>query len=285
MNPAVTRSCSSPGAARSESMEAQPVSWQTVAMGSDLLADKVVLITGASSGIGAAAARVFSREGAKVVMTARREERLSALLNDLRDEGAEASYVVGDVSIAADAGRAVDFAVAKYGRLDGAFNNAGTGGSRTPLHLMTDDVYDSIMDVNVRGIWNCLRHEIAAMLTNGRGAIVNNSSVAGLVAIPAAAPYIASKHAVVGLTRAAADEYAAKGIRVNAVAPGTTRSEITIDWFARNPGMEELANSLTPQGRVAEPEEIAQAAAWLLSDRCPFLTGTVLPVDGGFVNH
>ncbi|MFJ7150524.1 SDR family NAD(P)-dependent oxidoreductase [Streptomyces sp. NPDC100445] len=254
-------------------------------MNSDLLADKVILITGASSGIGAAAAKVFSQEGAVVVLAARREDRLAALGDELREKGAEAAYVVGDMSVAADAARAVEFAVAEYGRLDGAFNNAGIGGDRTPLHLMTDDVYDTIMDVNVRGIWNCLRHEIAAMLPRGGGSIVNNSSVAGLVAIPAAAPYIASKHAVVGLTRAAADEYAKQGIRVNAVAPGTTRSEITVDWFARNPGMEQLANSLTPQGRTAEPQEIAQAAAWLLSDRCPFLTGTVLPVDGGFVNH
>ncbi len=151
--------------------------------------------------------------------------------------------------------------------------------------MIPDDVYDTIMDVNVRGLWNCLRQEIAAMLPRGGGAIVNNSSVAGLVAVPAAAPYIASKHAVVGLTRAAADEYARQGGRVNAVAPGTTRSEITADWFSRNPGMEELAHAVTPQGRTAEPEEIAAAAAWLLSDRCPFLTGAVVPVDGGFVNH
>lgn len=254
-------------------------------MVSDLLLNKVVLITGASSGIGAAAAKVFAQEGATVVLTARREERLAAVVGDLRAKGAEAAYVVGDVSVAEDAGRAVEFAVAEYGRLDAAFNNAGTGGDRTPLHLMADDVYDTIMEVNVRGVFNCLRHEIAAMLRTGGGAIVNNSSVAGLVAIPAAAPYIASKHAVVGLTRAAADEYAQQGIRVNAVAPGTTRSEITTDWFGRNPGLEDLVNSLTPQGRTAEPEEIAAAAAWLLSDRCPFLTGTVLPVDGGFVNQ
>ncbi|MFG3498307.1 SDR family NAD(P)-dependent oxidoreductase [Streptomyces sp. NPDC047928] len=254
-------------------------------MGNDLLTGKVVLVTGASSGIGAAAARVFAQEGAAVVLTARRADRLAALTAGLRDKGARASYVVGDVSVAEDAARAVDFAVAAYGRLDAAFNNAGIGGDRTPLHLMTDDVYDTIMDTNVRGVFNCLRYEIAAMLDHGGGSIVNNSSVGGLVAIPTAAPYIASKHAVIGFTRAAADEYARQGIRVNAVAPGTTRSEITTDWFARNPGIEELANSLTPQGRTAEPDEIAAAAAWLLSDRCPFLTGTVLPVDGGFVNR
>ncbi|HSX96554.1 MAG TPA: glucose 1-dehydrogenase [Streptomyces sp.] len=254
-------------------------------MTSDLLKGKVVLVTGASSGIGEAAARVFAEEGAVVVVTARREERLAALVGELRDRGAEAAYAVGDVRVAEDVARAVDFVVARYGRLDSAFNNAGIGGDRTPLHQMSDDVYDGVMDTNVRGVFNCLRHEIAAMLPNGGGSIVNNSSVAGVVAIPAAAPYIASKHAVVGLTRAAADEYAKQGVRVNAIAPGTTRSEITLDWFGRNPGLQDLVNSLTPQGRTAEPEEIAQAAAWLLSDRCPFLTGTVMPVDGGFVNQ
>ncbi|WP_030346838.1 glucose 1-dehydrogenase [Streptomyces sp. NRRL S-1022] len=254
-------------------------------MNSDLLAGKVVLITGASSGIGAAAAGVFCREGAAVVLAARREDRLAELTGQLRAKGAEAEYVVCDVTDPEDAARAVECAVSGFGRLDGAFNNAGVGGDRTPLHLMSDDVYDTVMDVNVRGVWNCLRHEIAAMLRHGGGAIVNNSSVGGLVAIPAAAPYVAAKHAVVGLTRAAADEYATEGIRVNAVAPGTTRSEITEDWFRRNPGLEQMVNSMTPQGRTAAPEEIAAAAAWLLSDHCPFLTGTVLPVDGGFVNR
>lgn len=253
---------------------------------SDLLNGKVVLITGASSGIGAAAARVFSQEGATVVLAARREDRLAALAAELRDKGGQAAHVVCDVTVAEDAARAVDFTVSTFGRLDSAFNNAGLGGDRTPLHLMGDDVYDAVMDTNVRGVWNCLRYEIAAMLTNGGAcSIVNNSSVGGLVAIPAAAPYIAAKHAVVGLTRAAADEYAKQGIRVNAVAPGTTRSEITADWFGRNPGLEEMVNGLTPQGRTAEPEEIANAVAWLLSDRCPFLTGTILPVDGGFINQ
>ncbi len=254
-------------------------------MMSDLLAGKVVLITGASSGIGAAAAGVFCQEGATVVLAARRADRLAELTERLRAKGAEAAYVVCDVTDADDAARAVRFAETVYGRLDGAFNNAGVGGDRTPLHLMSDDVYERVMDVNARGVWNCLRPEIAAMLRHGGGAIVNNSSVAGLVAIPAAAPYVAAKHAVVGLTRAAADEYAPQGIRVNAVAPGTTRSEITEDWFRRNPGLERKIDAMTPQGRTAAPEEVAAAAAWLLSDRCPFLTGAVVPVDGGFVNQ
>ncbi|AWL39368.1 MULTISPECIES: SDR family NAD(P)-dependent oxidoreductase [unclassified Streptomyces] len=252
---------------------------------SDLLNGKSVLVTGASSGIGAAAARVFAQEGARVVLAARREDRLAALTEELKGQGAEAAYVVCDVTVAEDAVRAVEFAVETFGRLDGAFNNAGLGGDRTPLHLMGDDVYDAVMDTNVRGVWNCLRPEIAAMLEGGGGSIVNNSSVGGLVAIPAAAAYIAAKHAVVGLTRAAADEYAKQGVRVNAVAPGTTRSEITADWFGRNPGLEEMVNGMTPQGRTADPAEIGAAAAWMLSDRCPFLTGTVMPVDGGFVNQ
>lgn len=224
---------------------------------SDLLNGKSVLVTGASSGIGAAAARVFAQEGARVVLAARREDRLAALAEELKGQGAEAAYVVCDVTVAEDAVRAVDFAVETFGRLDGAFNNAGLGGDRTPLHLMGDDVYDAVMDTNVRGVWNCLRPEIAAMLKGGGGSIVNNSSVGGLVAIPAAAAYIAAKHAVVGLTRAAADEYAKQGVRVNAVAPGTTRSEITADWFGRNPGLEEMVNGMTPQGRTADPRRSA----------------------------
>ncbi|WP_030680284.1 SDR family NAD(P)-dependent oxidoreductase [Streptomyces cellulosae] len=250
-----------------------------------LLSGKVVLITGASSGIGAAAASVFAREGAAVVLAARREERLSALTAELNGKGFDAAYVVTDLTRAQDVRSAVDFTLDRHGRLDGAFNNAGIGGDRTPLHQMEDDIYDSVIDTNVRGLWNCLRAEIAAMLSGGGGAIVNNSSVGGLVAIPAAAPYVASKHAVVGFTRAAADEYARQGIRVNSVAPGSTRSEITVDWYGRNPGLEEAIHEITPQGRTAAPEEIAEAAAWLLSDRASYVTGVVMPVDGGYVNH
>ncbi|MFC5146934.1 SDR family NAD(P)-dependent oxidoreductase [Streptomyces aureoversilis] len=247
------------------------------------LAGKCVLVTGASSGIGAAAAKVFAREGAAVVLTARREERLAALCEEIRGGGGDAAFVVGDIRDEDDARRAVEFAVERHGRLDAAFNNAGIGWDQEPMHLMKDDAYDTIMDTNVRGVWNVMRHELAAMVEAGSGgSVVNNSSVAGMLAIPAAAPYIASKHAVIGLTKAAAAEYAPHGIRVNTVAPGTTRSEIIAGWFERNPHIEPELHRLTPQARTAEPAEIAEAAAWLCSDRASFVTGAVLPVDGGF---
>jgi NAD(P)-dependent dehydrogenase (short-subunit alcohol dehydrogenase family) len=249
--------------------------------GAPILEGKVVIIHGASSGIGAAAGRVFARHGALVVLTARREDRLRELVDRLRSTGAEATHHVVDVRDGEAVRRAVDSTVERYGRLDMAFNNAGVGIPRTPLHLIEDEVYERVVATNVTGVWNCMRHEIAAMLEGQGGAIVNTSSVGGLVASSTGAPYIASKHAVLGLTKAAAVEYAPHGIRVNAIAPGLTRSEMTDAWFAGSAETEQRAHRSAPQRRAADPEEVAETAAWLCSDQASFVTGATLPVDGG----
>ncbi|MFF1560744.1 glucose 1-dehydrogenase [Streptomyces sp. NPDC058279] len=250
-----------------------------------VLAGKSALITGASAGIGAAAARVFCREGAAVTLVARREPQLAALTEELRAAGHQAQYVVADVADAAAVARAVAAAVDTYGTLDAAFNNAGIGIEPKPMHLLDEDSYDTAMDTNVRGVWNCMRHQIRAMLLTGGGSIVNNSSTAGLVATPVGATYIASKHAVIGLTKAAATEYAPHGIRVNAVAPGSTRSEMIDNWLKRNPEVEDMLLQAAPLPRIADPSEIAEAAVWLCSDRASFVVGTTLSVDGGWTTR
>ncbi|MEW2070644.1 SDR family oxidoreductase [Streptomyces sp. NPDC007346] len=246
----------------------------------NLLAGRKALITGASSGIGAAAARTFCEAGASVFLVARRDKELAAVAAELRAQGFDADHAAADVSHPGEAKAAVEAAVERLGGLDAAFNNAGTAVVPVPMHLMDDADFEDVMAVNVRGTWNCMKHELAAMLPAG-GAIVNNSSVAGLVATPAAAPYIASKHAVIGLTKAAA-MYADQGIRVNAIAPGTTRSEMMDRWFDLNPGLEEELRTMAPLPRTADPREIAAAAAWLLSDQASFVVGATLPVDGGW---
>lgn len=245
-----------------------------------LLVGKRALITGASSGIGAAAARVFCENGASVLLTARREGQLAALTHELTNEGFTAAYAVVDVARAEEVKAAVDKAVELFGGLDAAFNNAGMGTVPAPLHLTENADFEAVMATNVLGTWNCMKYEIAAMLPGG-GAIVNNSSVAGLVGTPASAAYVAAKHAVIGLTKAAA-EYSAQGVRVNAIAPGTTRSEMMAQWFDLNPGLEEELHTMAPLPRTADPREIAHAAAWLLSDQASFVVGATVPVDGGW---
>jgi NAD(P)-dependent dehydrogenase (short-subunit alcohol dehydrogenase family) len=251
-------------------------------LGQRMLADKTILITGASSGIGAAAARLFAAEGARLVLVARREDRLKALADEIAGSGGVAEPVAGDVVDEDDMARAVDRAVARFGRLDGAFNNAGWETAGSLLHETDTAVFDRIMDVNVRGVWNCLRRQIPAMLAGGGGAVVNTSSVAGVQAPGSAAPYVAAKHAVIGLTRAAAAEYGQQGIRVNALVVGSTRSELMEDVLRETPSLEEPFVARSVQKRMADPVEIAQAAAWLCSDRSSFVTGAAVPVDGGW---
>ncbi|MFE9359637.1 SDR family NAD(P)-dependent oxidoreductase [Streptomyces olivaceoviridis] len=247
-----------------------------------LLHGKTVLITGASSGIGAAAAELFAQEGARVVLAARRADRLRELVGAIDAAGGQATAVVADVTRAGDMRAAVETALRTYGRLDAAFNNAGWTSTGTPMHLMDDAEYDRIMDVNARGVWNAMRAQIAVMLEHGGGSIVNTSSVAGIRATGASAPYIAAKHAVIGLSKAAADEYAEQRIRVNALAVGSTRSELMDQVLSDTPALLKPFTERAMQQRLAEPVEIAQTAAWLCSDRSSFTTGAVIAADGGW---
>ncbi|NBM17728.1 SDR family NAD(P)-dependent oxidoreductase [Streptomyces sp. GC420] len=247
-----------------------------------LLADKVVFVTGAGRGIGAAAARLFAGEGARVLLAARTEAQLKAVTEDIRAAGGTADYVLCDLADAAGVRASVDRAVELYGRLDAAFNNGATIVPPGPMDRVTEADFDHLYAVNLKGPWLSMAAEVAAIrATAGKGAIVNNSSVGSLMANPELPAYGAMKRAVNSLTASAAVTYGPEGIRVNAVAPGTTLTEMVRDWENDSPGIVERLNSLTPLGRPADPEEIAQAAAWLLSDRASYVTGTVLRVDGG----
>ncbi|MFE7618149.1 SDR family NAD(P)-dependent oxidoreductase [Streptomyces sp. NPDC057496] len=256
----------------------------TPAHSTGLLTGKTVMITGASSGIGEAAARLFASEGAAVVLMARREDRLKDLVHEIEVSGGRAACSVGDVTLADDVERAVATAVERFGSLDGAFNNAGYAGSTFGRsHELPEEDFDRVMDVNVRGTWNCLRRQIPVMLDAGHGAIVNTASSAGLIATGAPSPYIAAKHAVLGLTKAAAAEYGASGIRVNSLVVGTTRTEMINAAVAAEPALEEAFVARQIQKRMAGPREVAEAALWLLSDRSSFATGSHVAVDGGIL--
>nr|WP_257004279.1 glucose 1-dehydrogenase [Streptomyces sp. SA15] len=246
-----------------------------------LLEGRTVMITGASSGIGEAAARLFAAQGAAVVLMARRKDRLHSLAEEIEATGGRALVTAGDVTTAGDVERAVVAAVGTFGRLDAAFNNAGWGSMGTPLHETDDAVFEQIMDVNVRGVWNCLKQQVPVMLGQGAGAIVNTCSTAGSFATGAIAPYVAAKHAVLGLTRAAAAEYGERGIRVNALMVGSTRTELLETAIERTPGLEQAATARAIQHRLADPVEVARTAAWLCSDQASFITGAGVPVDGG----
>jgi NAD(P)-dependent dehydrogenase (short-subunit alcohol dehydrogenase family) len=243
-------------------------------------AGKVILITGGNAGIGRATAIEFAKQGAQVVVSARREKAGRDVIAEINALGGKAIFVKTDVSKERDVKAMVEQTLATFGRLDYAFNNAGIEQQAlTPLPDQTEETYDQIMDINVKGVWLSLKHEIPAMLKTGGGAIVNNSSVAGLIGFAMAPVYIASKHAVIGLTKAVALEYATQQVRVNAVAPGTIETRMFRDLA---PEVRQMLESAHPMGRIGQPEEIASTVVWLCSDGASFVTGQTVPIDGGY---
>lgn len=245
---------------------------------------KAVLVTGTSSGIGRAAALAFARAGARVAAVDLDPKGGEETVRLIREAGGEAVAVTGvDVSVPDQVEAAVRAAVAAFGRLDCAYNNAGIEGESAPTHECTEANWDRVLGVNLRGVWLCMRAELPHMLAAGGGAIVNCASIAGVVGFPGIAAYTASKHGVIGLTRAAALEYAPKGIRVNCVCPGVIQTPM-IDRFTKNDpkAYAELVAG-EPVARVGKPEEIADAVLWLCSPRASFVTGHPLVVDGGWV--
>lgn len=244
---------------------------------------QVALVTGGTSGIGRATAIAFGAEGAKVVVAGRREKEGLDVVKAIEKAGGKAIFVRTDVAKEADVEALVKKTLATFGRLDVAFNNAGLEERLSPMHLQSEEVYDALMDVNVKGVWLSMKHQIPAMKKTGGGSIVNNSSVAGLIGFPQAGLYAATKHAVIGLTKSAALEYAKENVRVNNVAPGAIRTEM-FERFAGGEGsdMDRAMAAMHPIGRVGAPEEVASAVLWLCAKESAFVTGQTIPVDGGF---
>jgi NAD(P)-dependent dehydrogenase (short-subunit alcohol dehydrogenase family) len=248
-----------------------------------LVAGKVALVTGASSGIGRATALAFAREGAKVVVADVTVEGGEETVALVKKSGGEAIFVKTDVAKAAEVEALINTAVATYGRLDCAHNNAGIAGKSKTVVDDTEDNWDRILTINLKGVWWCMKYEIAQMLKQGGGAIVNTASDAGLIGVRRGGAYVASKHGVVGLTKTAALEYAKAGIRVNCVCPGPIDTPMLQGIGGRNQAVIERMVVAQPGGRLGKPEEIAEAAVWLCSDAASFVTGLPMPVDGGYM--
>ncbi|MGE0820505.1 MAG: SDR family oxidoreductase [Candidatus Binatia bacterium] len=247
------------------------------------LTGKVALVTGASSGIGRASALAFAREGAKVVVADLVVEGGEETVTFIQNAGGDACFVKTDVSKAAEVEALVNAALKTYGRLDCAHNNAGIAGRSASIIDTTEDNWDRIMAINLKGVWLCMKYEIPALLKQGGGAIVNTASDAGLIGVKRTGAYVASKHGVVGLTKTAALEYAKAGIRVNAVCPGPIDTPMLQAGATRFPQVIQKMIAAQPNQRLGKPEEIAEAAVWLCTEAASFVTGLAMPVDGGYL--
>jgi A-factor type gamma-butyrolactone 1'-reductase (1S-forming) len=247
-----------------------------------LLDGKIALVTGGGSGIGRSAAILFSKEGAKVAIAGRRQYEGEQTVDIIKKEGGTAFFMQVDVSVNNDVKKFIGKIISLYGRLDCAFNNAGIDGKKASLIELEEIEWDEIIDINLKGTFLLMKYEIICMLEQRGGAIVNMASVCSFIARPDRCAYNASRHGVVGLTRSSALEVAHKGIRVNAVAPGSTRTDIFLRSTKGNTNLEKFYAESHPMKRIAEPKEIAEAALWLCSDRSSFVVGHTLIVDGGF---
>lgn len=247
-----------------------------------LVEGKIALVTGAGSGIGRATALKFAAEGAKVSLSDVNEKGGNETTALIKQAGGEGVFFKADISQSKDVKALVGQTVERFGRLDCACNIAGVLGKSAPFDMQTEEDYDRVIAVNQRGTFLCMQAEVKQMLQNGGGAIANVGSIAGLVGSAGISPYVASKHAVNGLTKTAALEYAQQGIRVNAVCPGGIETDM-IRSFLSEEFTEDMLGAMHPIGRIGQPEEVAELLVWLCSDRASFMTGSIVPIDGGFV--
>ncbi|HEY0678695.1 MAG TPA: SDR family oxidoreductase [Chitinophagaceae bacterium] len=243
---------------------------------------KVAIVTGGSFGIGRATAVAFAKRGARVVIADWLEDKEGETLKQIKNAGSEGLFVQCDVSKIKEVSAMVEKTIATYGRLDFAFNNAGIEGSSAKTHECTEENWDKTIGINLKGVWLCMKMEIPHILNQGKGAIVNCASVAGLDGFVGLPSYVASKHGIVGLTKTAALEYARLGIRVNAVCPGVIHTAMVDRITGEDKEAEKQFIGLEPIGRMGTPEEVGEAVVWLCSDAASFVTGIAMPVDGAF---
>ncbi|HLC82810.1 MAG TPA: SDR family oxidoreductase [Bacteroidia bacterium] len=242
---------------------------------------KVAIVTGGSFGIGRATAIAFAQRGSKVVIVDCIED--NETINIIKAAKGEAIFIKCDISKDSEVKDMVEKTIKTYGRIDYAFNNAGIEGASAITHESTEDTWERTIDVNLKGVWLCMKYEIQQMLKQGKGSIVNTASIAGLVGFQGLPAYVASKHGVIGLTKTAALEYAKLGIRVNAVCPGVIKTPMVDRFTGKNKEVEKQFESMEPIGRMGQPEEVAEAAIWLCSDAASFVTGDAMAVDGGWI--